>query len=99
MRFFWTAIALFVAISGSAQDYVWSGKLTAPENKTTANDCPYGQTASGDFGWTNLPVIHRPEFRRDTFSILRYGAVADGITLNTKAINSAIEDCSRKGGG
>ena len=52
-----------------------------------------------DYSWDHLPVIQRPVFKRDTFSIVRYGAVADGITLNTKAINSAIEDCSRKGGG
>jgi polygalacturonase len=52
-----------------------------------------------DYSWDHLPVITRPVFRRDSFSITAYGAVPDGITLNTAAINSAIEDCSRKGGG
>ena len=52
-----------------------------------------------DYSWNNLPVIQRPVFRKDTFSIVRYGAVADGITLNTKAINDAIVACSGKGGG
>lgn len=52
-----------------------------------------------DYSWQHLPVIHRPVFKKDTFSIVRYGAVADGVTINTKAIDAAIEDCSRKGGG
>jgi len=61
----------------------------------------FAQTAppGGDYSWDHLPVIRQPSFRSDTFSILRYGAIADGITLNTSAINKAILDCSRKGGG
>jgi polygalacturonase len=34
-----------------------------------------------------------------TYSILDYGARGDGKTLNTKAINKAIEKCNAKGGG
>ena len=44
----------------------------------------------------------RPEttnFKKDTFSIKKYGAVADGITLNTASINDAINACNKKGGG
>ena len=44
-------------------------------------------------------IVQVPKFKTDTFSIVKYGAVADGVTLNTKAINSAIEDCNKKGGG
>src|SRR6201746_1488543 len=55
--------------------------------------------AQREYSWDNLPVINRPVFKKDTFSIVRYGAKPDGITLNTKAINEAIGDCSRKGGG
>jgi polygalacturonase len=54
---------------------------------------------SQDYSWDHLPVIHRPSFRKDTFNISRYGAIADGITLNTVAINKAIAECSSKGGG
>ncbi|HET9277601.1 MAG TPA: glycoside hydrolase family 28 protein, partial [Flavitalea sp.] len=39
------------------------------------------------------------QFRKDTFNIVKYGAKADGITLNTKSINDAIVDCNKKGGG
>ena len=46
-----------------------------------------------------MPKIYAPVFKKDTFNILRYGAKADGMTLNTKAINQAIEVCSQSGGG
>src|SRR5699024_115869 len=51
------------------------------------------------FSWDNLPKISEPTFKKDTFNVIKYGAKADGITLNTKAINDAITDCSNKGGG
>ncbi|HLZ89859.1 MAG TPA: glycoside hydrolase family 28 protein, partial [Puia sp.] len=59
----------------------------------------FNSTFAQEYSWSNLPVIHRPTFKKDTFSIKKYGAIADGITLNTKAINAAIADCSSKGGG
>ncbi len=43
--------------------------------------------------------VKAPQFRKDTFNIMRYGAKPDGLTLNTKAINDAIDACSKKGGG
>lgn len=46
-----------------------------------------------------LPVVKQTFFKKDSFNINRYGAKADGITLNTTAINHAIEDCNKKGGG
>lgn len=54
---------------------------------------------SSKFSWEKLPIISRPIFKRDTFNIVNYKAVADGIHLNTDAINNAIIDCSKKGGG
>ena len=61
--------------------------------------CCCSTVAAQDYSWDHLPTIHRPVFKQDTFSIAHYGAVADGITINTKAIDAAIDDCSRKGGG
>ena len=52
-----------------------------------------------EYSWDHLPEVNRPVFRKDTFDITRYGALPDGLTLNTKAINATIADCSRKGGG
>ncbi len=51
------------------------------------------------YSWNNLPVITEPTFKKDTFNVLKYGAIADGATINTQAINKAILDCSKKGGG
>ena len=45
------------------------------------------------------PVIQTTSFKKDTFNILKYGAIADGYTLNTKSINNAIDACSKAGGG
>jgi polygalacturonase len=52
-----------------------------------------------DYSWDHLPEIAAPSFKKDTFSIVRYGARADGITLNTASIDKAIAECSRSGGG
>jgi DNA sulfur modification protein DndE len=46
-----------------------------------------------------LPKIYTPHFKKDTFNILNYGAIADGMTLNSVAINKTIEACAAKGGG
>lgn len=46
-----------------------------------------------------LPKYATPAFRKDTFNIVRYGAKADGYTVNTKAIQQAIDVCNEAGGG
>ncbi len=46
-----------------------------------------------------LPKIYAPHFKRDTFNILNYGAIADGLTLNSVAINKTIDECAKQGGG
>jgi polygalacturonase len=55
--------------------------------------------ASSATAQKKLPVIKQAVFKKDSFNITRFGAKADGITLNTTAINNAIIDCSKKGGG
>lgn len=57
------------------------------------------QSSVEPYSWNNLPKIEQPVFKKDTFNIISYGAVSDGLTLNTKFINAAIIDCSKKGGG
>ncbi len=46
-----------------------------------------------------LPTVLSTQFKKDTFNIQKFGAVADGITLNTKSINDAITACNKNGGG
>jgi len=46
-----------------------------------------------------LPVVQVPVFKKDSFNIIKYGAKADGVTLNTRSINNAIVACNKKGGG
>ncbi len=65
-----------------------------------------GQRPSGDDFEANwdmvdeiLEQIQAPVFPDVTFNILNFGAVADGATLNTEAINNAIIACFEAGGG
>lgn len=51
------------------------------------------------YSWQHLPQVSKPVFKKDTVNILKYGAKADGVTLNTASINKAIAACSAKGGG
>jgi polygalacturonase len=46
-----------------------------------------------------MPVVTAPKFKKDTLSIVKYGAVPDGNMLNTKNINNTIEALAKKGGG
>lgn len=45
------------------------------------------------------PKVEQTTFKKDTFNINKYGAKSDGIFLNTTAINEAIADCNKQGGG
>ena len=42
-----------------------------------------------------MPVVVAPKFKKDTTNIKKFGAVPDGNTLNTKAINKAIDALSK----
>src|ERR1700682_4558383 len=53
---------------------------------------------AGIFGQV-LPAVEDTFFKKDTLNILSFGAVSDGITLNTRSINNAIVACNKKGGG
>jgi polygalacturonase len=44
-------------------------------------------------------LVKQPVFKKDSFYITKFGAKPDGLTLNTTSINTAINECSRKGGG
>ena len=40
-----------------------------------------------------LPPVVIPNFRKDTFDIVKFAAIQDGNTLNTKYITDAINAC------
>jgi DNA sulfur modification protein DndE len=46
-----------------------------------------------------LPNIMTTAFAKDTFNIVNYGAVSSGVGLNTQAIQSAIDNAAKLGGG
>jgi DNA sulfur modification protein DndE len=46
-----------------------------------------------------LPKIYEPHFSKRIFDIREFGAKSDGLTLNTKAINDAIEAAHQAAGG
>jgi polygalacturonase len=47
----------------------------------------------------SMPEVQAPVFPANRVSIVDFGAVPDGETMNTKAINEAIQACAKKGGG
>ncbi|MFV0290891.1 MAG: glycoside hydrolase family 28 protein [Mangrovibacterium sp.] len=49
--------------------------------------------------YETIANINEPNFPESNYYINDFGAIGDGKTLNTKAINKAIEICSANGGG
>lgn len=52
-----------------------------------------------DFNWAKNVGARTVPNKEQIYNVSDYGAVADGITLNTKAIQKTIDECSSKGGG
>lgn len=51
-----------------------------------------------NFGF-NMPEVQAPVFPDKDFVITEYGAIGDGVHMNTVSIARAIDDCASKGGG
>lgn len=52
-----------------------------------------------DFNWVKNVGARTVPNKEQIYNVSDYGAVADGISLNTKAIQKTIDECSSKGGG
>lgn len=46
-----------------------------------------------------MPALKTPKFKKHSVNIVDFGAVGDGITLNTEAFDKAIKAVAAKGGG
>ena len=86
------------------QPAVWQriGMVTYTAMRNRIGICLLFLMGSGSFpllfAQTQVNVT-LPKFKKDTLSIVQLGAVSDGFTLNTTAINRAIDQLSNKGGG
>ncbi len=48
------------------------------------------------FTQSALPVVQCLSFKKETFNIINYASKADGATVNTKPITTAINTCNKK---
>ncbi|WPU95241.1 hypothetical protein SNE25_06860 [Mucilaginibacter sabulilitoris] len=58
-----------------------------------------GQKSTNVYSCRHLPSAELPSFKTDTINIEKFGAKANGFTLNTQNINAAINTYSETGGG
>jgi parallel beta-helix repeat protein len=65
--------------------------MTQPPEKTIAWYCSHAPFP--------MPVINSPQIPDRSFTITDYGAVGDGQTLNTAALEKTIQTCATAGGG
>ncbi|EHQ29188.1 glycoside hydrolase family 28 protein [Mucilaginibacter paludis] len=63
----------------------------------TLNFC--AKAIDADPAWVKLVGSKKMPAKTTVFKVLAYGAVNNGTTLNTSAIQKAIDACSAKGGG
>jgi polygalacturonase len=78
-------ILISFASFSNAQKYK---NITNNEIKAFYKDIPF-----------EMPLLKTPKFKNNVVKITDFGAVGDGVTLNTDAFAKAIEEVSKKGGG
>lgn len=61
------------------------------------------QTSGNDGAWSEaykiIQNLKGPQFPDKVYNVTEFGAVGDGVTINTEAIKAAIDKCNSDGGG
>jgi len=89
---FSTFASLALAWSDDLVNWDWPGK----KSKASSNSMTKDIKVETPF---KTITISEPLFAEKVFDIRDYGAVADGVTKNTKAFADAIDACNKAGGG
>ncbi len=85
-RLLWMAVCCLPFVAGCK-----SGEKTV--SGSTIDDAIYQNLPF------EMPKVQQPAFPAYEVNIVDFGAKGDGLFLNTKAINDAIKDVNRHGGG
>ncbi|MDN4501448.1 glycoside hydrolase family 28 protein [Alteromonadaceae bacterium BrNp21-10] len=81
----------------SRRNFIWLSTLTSACSFT-----PLTNLSTND-PWQRADQIrhalHDPIIPKQVFNVLEYGAIGDGLTINTAAFANAINTCAKAGGG
>jgi polygalacturonase len=83
-----TAFAITAIVLASSRLAAQVANSSEQEIKAYTSNLPF-----------SMPQIRVPEIPANSVNIVDFGAVSDGQTMNTRAIDDAIKACAKKGGG